>query len=433
MKSIRARLITLFIVVTTTTLGGFAVYEQTLLSRELESRFLELQEDVITRLQQNLAEPLWALDQGVINAKLESALIPLDVHAVYLFSPDEKEIIAGIARNTSGLPRSSLTIEGAKGVATEATIYPPPKVDEARRKVSIGKLVVYFSHDRIDETLRVAFLRRSLEVLGMDLLLLVMLTLSLRMVFTPLRGLRDALFSLASNEGEELEYLPKTNRIEFDEVIDGFNLTLRKLKRIISRRSQAEAAAREATHATNEALAQVKVAQEELIETNRRLEQLTVTDSLTGLSNRFKLDQVLEGELNRSRRYSSDFALVLMDIDHFKSVNDTNGHQVGDKVLVELAQMLADGIRNVDIVGRWGGEEFLVICPDTKIDGALGLAEKLRHAIAEHSFPVVGNLTASFGVTCFNPGDSIQLMMARADDALYLSKKMGRNRVATRA
>jgi diguanylate cyclase (GGDEF)-like protein len=137
--------------------------------------------------------------------------------------------------------------------------------------------------------------------------------------------------------------------------------------------------------------------------------------------------------LNRSRRYSSNFAILLLDVDHFKSVNDTYGHQIGDRVLVELARLLIEMTRNVDIVGRWGGEEFLVICPDTKIDGALDLAEKLRQAIAEHAFPVAGNLTASFGVTSFNTGDSIQLMMARADDALYLSKKMGRNRVETSA
>lgn len=433
MKSIRVRLIALFIVVTSTTLGSFAIYEQLLLSRELEARFLELQNDVITRLPQNLAEPVWVLDQSVINVKLETALIPPDVHAVYLFDPDQAEITAGVARNLAGHPRPSLSLSDAKGVAVPADIYPPSHVDEARRKISLGKVVVYFSRDRINRTLRAALLRHTLEVVAMNLLLLVLLTLSLRMVFVPLRRLRDALHNLASNEGEEPEELPETNRTEFDEVIGGFNLTLHKLKLIIFRRGQAEAAAREATYVANEALAQVKVAQEALIEKNKQLERLTITDPLTGLSNRLKLDRFLEDELNRSRRSASEFALVLLDIDHFKSINDAHGHQVGDQVLCEMALLLTSRTRQIDVAGRWGGEEFLVICPDTDIDGALELAEKLREAICAHVFPVVGHMTASFGVTSVSLADSIQLMMARADRALYCSKAMGRNRVESGA
>lgn len=431
MTSIRARLIALFVVVTTTTLVTFAIYEQMALYRQLETRFRDLQEDVVTRLQQNLADPVWVLDQGVINAKLEAALIPPDVVAVYLFDPERKEISAGVARDADGLPAPSRSPVGAKGVTAEVDIYPPAQVDETRRGISIGKVVVYFSRDRLEKALWDALALHTLEVLTMNLLLLAVLTLSLRMVFRPLSGLRDALFALASDDGEDLKELPKTHRTEFDEVIDGFNLTLHKLRLIILHRSQAEAEALDATRTATAALAQVKAAQEALIEKNKQLEQLTITDRLTGINNRLKLDQVLEEELHRSQRYGSGFALVLVDIDHFKAVNDTHGHQVGDQVLIEIAHLLAEETRNVDVVGRWGGEEFLVVCPDTDINGAMDLAEKLRQSVGEHRFPVVERMTASFGVAGARPGDSIHLMIARADVALYRSKEAGRNRVAS--
>jgi diguanylate cyclase (GGDEF)-like protein len=167
----------------------------------------------------------------------------------------------------------------------------------------------------------------------------------------------------------------------------------------------------------------------ELRDTNKELERLSVTDRLTGLFNRLCLDRVLDDELNRSQRYASCFALVLLDIDHFKSVNDSYGHPVGDQVLVDVARLLGEGTREVDVVGRWGGEEFLIICPDTTFEGAMATAEKLRELVAGHTFAAVGNKTASFGVTAVCSNDTISAMMARADAALYRAKTGGRNRV----
>lgn len=167
----------------------------------------------------------------------------------------------------------------------------------------------------------------------------------------------------------------------------------------------------------------------ELRSKNLELERLSVTDRLTGLFNRLRLDHVLEDELHRSQRYPSRFSLVLLDIDHFKSVNDTYGHAVGDQVLVEVARRLRAGTREIDVVGRWGGEEFLVICPDTDFDGAVATAEKLRQMIAGQAFETVGTKTSSFGVAAFRDHDTVSAIMARADAALYRSKANGRNRV----
>lgn len=180
-------------------------------------------------------------------------------------------------------------------------------------------------------------------------------------------------------------------------------------------------------NATLEQLVEARTA--ELKEKNLQLERLSVTDKLTGLYNRMKLDQILEQQITHSQRYGSHFALILLDIDKFKLVNDQHGHQAGDRVLCAIADILNQCSRASDVVGRWGGEEFLLIAAETEIDGALVLAEKLRRTVGEHDFPVVGHKTASFGVTAYRAGDTIESMMARADAALYRAKESGRDRV----
>lgn len=161
----------------------------------------------------------------------------------------------------------------------------------------------------------------------------------------------------------------------------------------------------------------------------KRVEELSVTDRLTGLYNRMKLDEVFTYELERSRRYETPMAIIILDLDHFKSVNDTHGHHVGDQVLQDLADVLRDGERASDTLGRWGGEEFLIILPETDFDGALQRAELICKAIAAHPFPVVGTKTASLGVTAYREGDTETSLLERADDALYRAKENGRNRV----
>lgn len=162
---------------------------------------------------------------------------------------------------------------------------------------------------------------------------------------------------------------------------------------------------------------------------NLELERISVTDKLTGLYNRSKLDAVLSSEIDRASRFSQSFSVILLDIDHFKQVNDVHGHQVGDQVLEKVANILVENTRKIDTVGRWGGEEFLIVCPNTDSAGTKILAQNLRLAIAQYDFPVVGNKTASFGVSSFQPEDHAKDIVARADSALYAAKHGGRNRV----
>jgi diguanylate cyclase (GGDEF)-like protein len=162
---------------------------------------------------------------------------------------------------------------------------------------------------------------------------------------------------------------------------------------------------------------------------NREITRLSLTDRLTQLANRQRLDQELFDNMELATRYGTVFSIVLIDIDHFKRVNDTYGHLVGDAVLSKIAQVLADRTRSTDVAGRWGGEEFLIIAPQTSLNQAAKLAEKLRSSVASTHFPLTGKKTISAGVAAYLLGDDAKKLLARADDALYRAKRSGRDRV----
>jgi len=173
----------------------------------------------------------------------------------------------------------------------------------------------------------------------------------------------------------------------------------------------------------------LKKAQEEIKLKNTLLENLATTDKLTNLSNRRKIEEVLQDEINRCQRFKHTFAITMLDIDYFKDVNDSYGHQSGDKVLIEIANILKKELRKTDFVGRFGGEEFLLICPESNKNEILKLMESLRLKISNTHFNQVGKKTASFGLTIYKDNDSIDSMIKRADDALYQAKNNGRNQI----
>ncbi len=161
------------------------------------------------------------------------------------------------------------------------------------------------------------------------------------------------------------------------------------------------------------------------------LETLALTDRLTGLANRHKLDEILDHEFARAIRFENQVGVIIMDIDHFKQINDTYGHQTGDQFLKEIAGILKEHTRKTDTIGRWGGEEFMIICPKTNPEGLFEVAEHLRLAIANYTFSEVGKRTASFGTTLSTTSDNIDTIIQRADTALYRAKHLGRNRTET--
>lgn len=172
----------------------------------------------------------------------------------------------------------------------------------------------------------------------------------------------------------------------------------------------------------------------DLKEANEKLREMAITDELTKLYNRRYTMSTLAIEFRRSKRYKTPLSVLIGDIDHFKSINDLYGHLTGDEVLKTCSRIIRENIREVDIAGRYGGEEFLIVLPNTGLDGAVTVAERLRIEISEYVIEISRgetlSITMSFGV-CSYPEKAIENeedMIKLADEALYISKQMGRNR-----
>jgi diguanylate cyclase (GGDEF)-like protein len=170
---------------------------------------------------------------------------------------------------------------------------------------------------------------------------------------------------------------------------------------------------------------------------HRAVEQQALVDGLTGLANRRVCTAALEKEVARARRFGEPLALVLADIDDFKRINDRWGHPTGDSVLKAFAQTLRGSVREIDLAGRWGGEEFAVLLPGTDLEGGLNLAERVRRNLADHELVAPDGeafrVTASFGVAAFPDAESQDELVAASDGALYEAKRSGKNRVGAAA
>ena len=159
------------------------------------------------------------------------------------------------------------------------------------------------------------------------------------------------------------------------------------------------------------------------------IQKIAHTDKLTQLANRLKIDEILERCFQSGKRYQRIFTIILIDIDFFKKVNDHKGHLIGDEVLKDIAKILNTLTRRVDLLGRWGGEEFIIISKETDMDGAYILGEKIRHAVESYLFAADLKLTISVGISEYRNDESIEALIKRADEALYMAKEKGRNRV----
>ncbi len=178
---------------------------------------------------------------------------------------------------------------------------------------------------------------------------------------------------------------------------------------------------------------ELKRTRDELKKAYQELEKLANTDPLTGLANRRALFEVCEREFERAQRYYHPFSILMLDLDHFKRINDNFGHSVGDLALRITAQTIFEQLREVDLVGRFGGEEFIIILPETQIEDAIIVAQRICRTISQLSLPVQDKtvtITVSIGVATYTNGDrNIDMIIQRADQALYKAKHKGRNRV----
>lgn len=162
----------------------------------------------------------------------------------------------------------------------------------------------------------------------------------------------------------------------------------------------------------------------------RELEEQARRDHLTGLDNRRAFDAALDREIDTATRQGSPLCLLVFDVDHFKAVNDTHGHDIGDRLLRQLGETVRHCLRQSDRLARWGGEEFTILLPGTPLDGAQRLAERIRTRVAATDFSGIA-ITVSLGLTPFLAGDDARRLFARADEALYRAKQAGRNRLVT--
>lgn len=244
-------------------------------------------------------------------------------------------------------------------------------------------------------------------------------------------------------QGRLDERLEANSKDELDDLIKAFNVMSDKLQESGTQQRLAEEELRSAKQHL-----EIRVAERtrELEETNRQLQQeveertraqealaeVARTDPLTGLLNRRAMTEHIEYQVGRVVRHKRPFCLLLGDLDYFKTVNDRYGHAEGDRVLIEVAGLLRSSIRQEDLVGRWGGEEFLLLLPDTDLGQGRILAEKIRAAILNHEFTCAGELcpvTISIGLTEYNGAAEVNKCLAGADKALYLAKEQGRNAV----
>ncbi|HEX5710010.1 MAG TPA: sensor domain-containing diguanylate cyclase [Sulfuricurvum sp.] len=169
---------------------------------------------------------------------------------------------------------------------------------------------------------------------------------------------------------------------------------------------------------------------DELYSMTNALEQKAYKDTLTGINNRENFEEIFSIEITNARQNNLALSLIILDVDNFKLINDTYGHQAGDIILIDLVNLIANNIKNGDIFARWGGEEFVILTPSTDISGAATLAENLRKIVQSHAFSYVEkDITLSFGIAQFSIEDTKSTLFQKADEALYEAKKNGRNRI----
>jgi len=253
-----------------------------------------------------------------------------------------------------------------------------------------------------------------------------------------LNGRVEELFiRLNDYDGQVVSYLLNGRRVEVDgnEVIDcvlvemgkriSYEIELRTAKENVEKAYKESDQAYEKLKAIH---LEIEKKQAELIEMNTILMELSVTDKLTGMKNRRYFQDSLAEKMEAFKNGGPYFSLCIVDIDHFKRVNDTYGHQVGDYVLERLATLLKAHAGQNDIVARYGGEEFVVILPEVDVEESLAIAENYRMIIEQSNWDV-GNITISIGVATVVPEDTSESILYKADQALYHSKENGRNRV----
>ncbi|KQT60117.1 hypothetical protein ASG52_18535 [Methylobacterium sp. Leaf456] len=366
---------------------------------------------------EGLADALWNFNAGVLRGILRGvAEMPVVTGA------ELRDEHGGMVERVGG------QVGGEEGAKRWPALFDRPferrfdlvYTDENRRPHRVGHWIVRSNDgialDQVKETLIVILINSLLKTLA---LLAIFSVVVYRMVGRPLAEIGAFVTGLdARSLGARPLRLRARGHHELHLLAGVFNAMAAKLRRAFDDNAAL-------LHDLQEANATLQARVEER---TRDLERLAVTDPLTGLSNRRALDEALADAV---REEGAGLSLILADIDHFKAINDRHGHAVGDAVLVALAGALGDAARPGDRLGRWGGEEFVILCPSTDLAAAQALAESMRLRVSETEIAGVGRRTCSFGVAARAAGESVDGLLVRADAALYAAKHAGRDRVET--
>ena len=359
-----------------------------------------------------LADAVWSFNTGVLHGIL-NGISEMPV-VVGVEVQDEHGRVLDRVDSVSGGQRHPAVLDQPFERA-----FPLVYVDENQQKHALGRWVVRSNDgialDQVKDTLIVILINSILKTTALWAIFWLVIQ---RMVARPLSQITSFLLQLdASMLGAKPLRLGPRENDDLHVLVETFNGLAAKLRRAFDDNDRLMRDLQEAN-----ATLQARVE-----ERTRDLEQLARTDQLTGLGNRRHLDEVL-GELTRSRS-GSRFSVIVGDIDHFKSVNDQHGHAVGDAVIICFADVLREMVRPCDTPGRWGGEEFMIICPGTGLRAAGDVAEAMRVRLARQAHPDVGIRTCSFGVAEHGEGEDLEALLARADAALYAAKRNGRDQV----
>lgn len=284
--------------------------------------------------------------------------------------------------------------------------------------IYLAKVTIYSDDEAIFERLKVGFLMILLNAIIKTAVLIFLFFVAFRKYLEkPLQDLTNTIVKLRVEETNERKIsvdMKYDNELKI--LQDEFNKLLNKISIEENKRI-------ELLKDINQKL------EFEVEKRTEELEHIAITDGLTQLYNRTKMDMELQKLEGIYKRYGRVFSVIMIDIDYFKSVNDTFGHQVGDSVLKQFAKILKENIRNTDFIGRWGGEEFLIVCPETSEENATTLALNLRKQIEETFFEKVGHKTMSVGVAQIKDEIDLDNLISNADNAMYFAKENGRNRV----
>lgn len=290
-------------------------------------------------------------------------------------------------------------------------------------KIFLANVTLYSSNQAIFERLKVGLAMLFLNAMIKSLALVILFYAAFRKYLeTPLNALMYQISNLKTEKKSFIDV--KWTRInELSTLQNKFNGLLKHIYAEEERRIEMI----QNQNKRLELLVQERTSELEIL--NQELRKLATTDALTQIANRSALDTVLKQSIAEFKRYQRAFCVVIIDIDFFKKINDTYGHLAGDTVLKSVAQLIKSQIRSVDTVGRWGGEEFMIVYREIECQGGSTLAENIRQSVENHLFEGIECITISLGVAQYRSGTTVEELLKQADAALYHSKENGRNQV----